>query len=246
VAHLLYDFTWKEFCAWYLEIAKVRIQKGSAEDGARARQTLLWVYRRILALLHPLMPFITEEIWDHLPGKRQDLILGPWPTPDEATADGAAEQEIAFFQEAVITVRNLRSEMNVSPAKQVPLGVRAEGAEAEILRRMELPLRGLARVAELEISPTYTKPRHSAAGVAGSAELFVQLEGVIDLEAERARLARELQKVAAAQKSSQRKLANEDFLNRAKPEVVAREREKLAQLQETRGKIEQALAALED
>jgi len=246
VAHLLYDFTWKEFCAWYLEIAKTRIQKGTPEEGERARGVLLWVYRCILALLHPLMPFITEEIWDHLPGKTQDLILGPWPEAESARRDEAAERQIAFFVATVTTIRNLRSEMNVPPAKLVPVGVRASGEEAAVLRELEGPLTALARVESLTIDAQYAKPHHAAAAVAGGAEIFVLLEGVIDLEVERARLGRELERVIGAQEGSQRRLANRDFLERAKPEVVERETQKLQELAETRAKIERALAALED
>ena len=246
VAHVLYDFTWKEFCAWYLEIAKTRIRKGTPEEGERARTVLLWVYRRILALLHPLMPFITEEIWDHLPGKTQELILGPWPETDATWQDEAAERQMGIFVAAVTTIRNLRSEMNVSPAKLVPVGVRAVGEAAAILTELEVPLCALARVERLSVDAGLVKPHHAASAVAGGAEIFVLLEGVIDLEVERTRLARELERVIAAQDSTQRRLTNRDFLERAKPEVVERETQKVQELGETRAKIERAIAALED
>jgi valyl-tRNA synthetase len=245
-AHLLYDFTWKEFCAWYLEMAKTRIQQGTPEEGERARTVLLWVYRRILALLHPLMPFITEEIWDHLPGKERELILGPWPEADGARRDEEAERRLGLFVQTVTAIRNLRGEMNVPPALKVPVGVRAAGETAAVLSEMEAPLRALARVANLTVAPGYEKPHHAASAVAAGAEVFVLLEGVIDLDAERARLTRELERVRAAQESSRRKLVNQDFLERAKPEVVERETQKLKEMDETRAKIERALAALED
>ena len=245
VAHLLYDFTWKEFCAWYLEIAKVRIQKGSPAEGARARRVLLWVYRRILALLHPLMPFITEEIHAHLPGGEPELILGPWPEADAARIDRQAEAELAFFQEIVVAIRNVRSGMNVPPAKFVPVGMRVPEEAAAVLRRLEMPLGALARVETLTMAPDYEKPRHAASAVAGPAEVFVLLEGVIDLDFERARLLKELGRLEGAQESSRKKLANLDFLERAKPEVVAAEREKLGQLEGQRAKVETALKALE-
>ncbi len=245
-AHLLYDFTWKEFCAWYLEIAKVRIQKGTPEEGERARRMLLWVYRRILALLHPMIPFITEEIWDHLPGRAGELIRGPWPEADLSAIDPDAEREIAFFQDVVVAIRNLRSEMNVPPAKRVPVGIRLVGPEADTLARMESALCALGQVDPLTIAADYVKPRHAASAVAGVAEIFLSLEGVIDLAAERARLLRELERITGAQESSQRRLANHDFLERAKPEVVELERQKVEQLEVTRAKVERALAALED
>jgi valyl-tRNA synthetase len=155
-------------------------------------------------------------------------------------------REIAFFQDAVVTIRNLRSEMNVPPSKTVAVAIRADAEDGRVLKQMEQPLQGLARVGDLAVAADCQKPPHAASGVAGSAEVFVLLEGVIDLAAERARLSKDLKKVEAAQESSRRKLANEDFLERAKPEVVEREREKLEQREATRAKIEHALSALED
>ena len=245
-AHLLYDFTWKEFCAWYLEMAKVRIQKGTPAQGDRARGVLLSTYRQILALLHPLMPYITEEIWDHLPDKQQELIRGPWPVAQGEARDETAEREIAFFQEVVVAIRNLRSEMNISPGKPVPVGVRAAGEAARILHDTAPALTALGRVAELTIAPDYEKPHHAASAVVGDAELFVLLEGVIDLGAERVRLQKELARVREALDRSRKKLANQDFLTRAKPEVVEQERQKQSQLETTREKIARMLAALED
>ncbi len=245
-AHLLYDFTWKEFCAWYLEIAKGRIQRGRPEEGDRARAVLLDTYRQILALLHPFIPFITEEIYDYLPGKEQELILGPWPQPADDAVDDEAERQLLFFQEVVTAVRNLRSEMNVAQAKAVPVGIRAKGQEAELIERMAEPLRGLAKVDALTVASDYRKPSHAASAVVGETEIYVLLEGVIDLAAERKRLRKELVKIEEALERSRKKLANQDFLERAKPEVVEREREKLDQFAATRVKIDNALTALED
>ncbi|MFH1144565.1 MAG: valine--tRNA ligase [Candidatus Eisenbacteria bacterium] len=246
VAHLLYDFTWKEFCAWYLEIAKLRMQKGTPAEGARARSVLVHVYKRILALLHPLMPFITEEIFDYLPGKEHELILGPWPAAHAGHVDREAEAQLAFFQEIVVAVRNMRSEMNVPPAGFVPVAMRVPDEAAAVLRRMEMPLCGLARIESLTMAPDCEKPRHAAAGVAGPAEIFVLLEGVIDLEVERTRLVKELKRLEGLQESSRKKLGNMDFLERARAEIVTAEREKLQQFEQMRTKVEHALKALED
>jgi valyl-tRNA synthetase len=246
VAHLLYDFTWKEFCAWYLEAAKVRIQKGSEAQADRARYVLLSTYKQILALLHPMMPFITEEICDHLPDKEKDLITGDWPTRDPDAVDAEAEREMTFFQDVVVAVRNIRSEMNVPPAKLVPVGIRADGDEARQLEEMKPVLCALARIGELTVAATYTKPQHVASTVAGGAEIHVLLEGVIDLEAERQRLRKDLAKIEEALARSRRKLDNQDFLERAKPEVVDQERQRQRQREETRSKVDRALTALED
>jgi valyl-tRNA synthetase len=245
-AHVLYDFTWKEFCAWYLEIAKLRIQKGTEAEGNRARSVLVWAYKHILALLHPLMPFITEEIYEYLPGKEKELILGPWPQAEEITRDAAAVKAMGVFQDAAAAVRNLRSEMNIPPGKPIPVVIRASGDDAEVLREMTAALCALARIESLTIDPEYKKPRHAASAVVGGMEIFVLLEGVIDLDAERKRLQKELTKVEGLLERSRKKLANQDFLERAKPEVVEKEREKQAQLEDTRAKVDRTLAALED
>jgi len=192
------------------------------------------------------MPFITEEIFGYLPGKEQDLILGPWPKADDEEVDQESLRKMAFFQDAVVAVRNIRSEMNISPAKPIPVTVRATGEEEEIFAEMTPALCALARIEEITIQAECKKPRHAAAAVVGGSEIYVLLEGVIDLEAERKRLQKELGKIEGLLERARKKLANEDFLQRAKPDIVDREREKLQQLEETRAKVDRTLAALEN
>jgi valyl-tRNA synthetase len=253
LARILYEFTWHEYCDWYLEMAKVRINAGGP-GAVEARRGILFGLCTALRLLHPLIPFITEEIWHHLPGTEGDLIDAPWP--DVATrpaepggeplsADPEAEEAMALLMETVVTVRNIRSEMNVPPSREAAVTIRADARSAALYQECASYLKTLARISELHIGPDIEKPRFAASDVAGSSEVFVHLEGIIDLDLERSRLDRELQKNEKVLASARRKLENPDFLDRAKPEVVEKEREKLLLIEEAMAKLSRARGALE-
>ncbi len=244
-ARVLYDFTWHEYCDWYLEMAKVRLTAGGA-GAVEARRGILFGLSSALALLHPLMPFITEEIWHHLPGVDGDLISAPWPEPNRLREDRDAEEAMDLLRETVVTVRNLRSEMNVSPAREADVSIRADARTDALYREAGSYLSALARISNLNVGADLPKPRHSASGVVGTSEIFVHLEGLIDLELEEARLSRELEKTEQLIVSARRKLENQEFLDKARPEVVEREREKLAQYEQALAKLGRALAALRD
>ena len=241
----LYDFVWHEYCDWYLEMAKVRIQAGG-EAALEAKRGILVGLTSILKLLHPLMPFITEEIWHHLPGTEGDLIIASWPGVEGLTADPAAEEAMALLMETVVTIRNVRSEMNVPPSREAAVSIRADHHAAALYREAASYLRTLGRVSELAIGPELAKPRHAAHDVVGHSEVFVHLEGLIDLELERQRLGREREKTETLVISARKKLENQDFLDRAKPEVVNREREKLHLLEASLVKLTRALGAVEE
>jgi valyl-tRNA synthetase len=234
-------------------MAKVRINAGGP-GAVEARRGILFGLCTALRLLHPLIPFITEEIWHHLPGTEGDLIDAPWP--DVATrpaepggeplsADPEAEEAMALLMETVVTVRNIRSEMNVPPSREAAVTIRADARSAALYQECASYLKTLARISELHIGPDIEKPRFAASDVAGSSEVFVHLEGIIDLDLERSRLDRELQKNEKVLASARRKLENPDFLDRAKPEVVEKEREKLLLIEEAMAKLSRARGALE-
>jgi valyl-tRNA synthetase len=247
LARLLYEFTWHEYCDWYLEMAKVRINQGGPA-AVEARRGILFGLHTALKLLHPLIPFITEEIWHHLPGTDGDLINAAWPARPAgavAPADPEAEEAMALLMETVVTVRNIRSEMNVPPSREAAVSIRADARSAALYRECASYLKTLARISDLHIGPEVDKPRFAASDVAGSSEVFVHLEGIIDLDLERQRLDRELEKNQKLLASARRKLENPDFLDRAKPEVVEKEREKLLLIEETMAKLSRARGALE-
>jgi valyl-tRNA synthetase len=227
----LYDFVWSEFCDWYLEAAKPALREGDP----RTRAVLLKVLEGLLRLLHPLVPFITSELWETL-GHRQQIALADWPSPDSELMDEAAEREFAVLQEAVGAVRNLRAEANLQPSQEVP--IHAEGPGAATLHENREVFESLAR-AEL-------KPEKAAGGYLSqplsALELRLPLAGLVDVDEWRARQQKRLDELVRDAEKSERKLANRGFVEKAPESVVAEEKRRL---EEARGLIEGLEASLE-
>ncbi len=245
----VYDFFWGEVADWYLEMVKPRLY-GDLGEASRdaARATLVEVLDGAMRLLHPLMPFITEVVWQRLPrreGDAESVMLSAWPEPRAEWEDDGAEAAMAELQAIVVAVRNLRAEYKVEPGKRVPLRIAGtdDGMRATLEANVRA-LRDLARVDELAFAPAGGEVGASAVLRSGC-ELFVPLAGVIDLDKERARLRDEAGRVEAQIRATEGKLANESFVARAPEEVVAKEREKLASLGEQRAKLADKVAALE-
>jgi len=238
----LYDFFWHDFCDWYLELAKVRLY------GEGDRRTVLTVLLHVLGssmkLMHPIMPYVTEEIWSELPSARGLLLASDYPRGDDALFDPDADRRMTMLRDVVVAVRNVRAAYRVSPSARIPVLVRAPHASAEILRAVEDGILRLAGAASLEVGPAVAKEKGSAATPIGDIEVVVPLSGIVDLDAERARLEKEMQKVDKELSDVQSRLANESFVSRAKPDVVGREREREARLVTERGKLAESLALL--
>ncbi|HEY5999983.1 MAG TPA: class I tRNA ligase family protein, partial [bacterium] len=233
-ASALYQFTWHEFCDWYLEIAKPRLgAEGPAGDAARG--TAVHVLRRVLALLHPIMPFVTEEIAARLPGGGALLATSRFPEPEDARVDAAAEAELALVVEVVDAVRNIRGEMNVSPKVAVAIVLEGLAAEpAAIVGREEAVIRRLANAREVRVNAG-GDPGESATAALSCGVLRVPLAGVVDFGAELARLDKEIGALDADAAKLEAKLANGNFVSRAPAEKVAEVRERLEKLREKRG-----------
>jgi valyl-tRNA synthetase len=250
VAEGLYHFFWGEICDWYLELVKSRL--GSETDAASreaARTTLVLVLDRALRLLHPIVPFVTAELWARLPwpegsARPEDLIIAPWPEPDVTLVDEAAERAMAGLQELIVEVRRLRKEYGVPEGQRIGIHVTG-GADAflGVVRERAAAFEQLARVDR--VSTEHANGVGAHAVLANGAELFVPLEGVIDLERERARLREELRRLEGHAGGTRRKLDNEAFVAKAPAEVVQKERDRLAQLEEQRAKLRDKLAGLE-
>ncbi len=244
-AHVLYQFIWHEFCDWYLEFIKPDLG-GGAEAGVRRRTqaVLVEVLSAILRLLHPFMPFITEEVWSKLPGAEGSIMVAPFPTPDPALANAEAEAEIRLVQEAIVAIRNLRAEMNLPPAAAVEVLCYTGDVQAlEILARHRRSLMQLARLQQLQLNPPEAPPAAAAKAVLvtpglKSVDLILPLAGLLDFAEEERRLSREMEKLAKELGQVQKKLANEDFLAKAPAAVVARDRERLAALTEKLAKLQ--------
>ena len=242
----IYDFTWREFCDWYLEMAKPRLYAGpQGPDALTVRHVIDTVFSTIIRLLHPFMPFLTEELWHSLPGTEGDVIVSPWPVPARGASHPEAEARIALLKEVVGAVRNLRSEMNIAPARKAAIRIRASGPDAAVLEKQRDLILLLGRGESLEVGPDVAKPKVAASAVVRNHEIFLPLEGLIDVEVERARLRKEYERVLREFDVSRRKLQNEDFLGKAKKDVVDREREKFETLGTTKEKLERNLEVLQ-
>ena len=232
-ANVLYRFTWSEFCDWYIELVKDDLYRGEADRQTTARYVLWLVLENLLRLLHPFMPFITEEIWQTLPGKRPTatIMTAPWPAPNAAWdfAAGAAEMELVM--EVIRGIRNIRGEMDVAPSREIAAMLSCGSAESvTLLKKNEVYVMSLARLSDLAIGRGLAMPADAALQVAGDVEIAVPLKGLVDVEEEEKRLLKEIGKLEKDEEFLAKKLQNPSFVERAPADVVAKEREKLAEL----------------
>lgn len=241
----LYEFVWNAFCDWYLEIAKVRLNAGNPEEGAMTRRVLVHVLEGSLRLLHPMAPFISEALWQQLPHSGEALIVAKWPEADRGRFDDAAEREMALMQAVVGAVRNIRGTMRVPPGRRADVHLKVNSpATGDILTRSGVYLRALARVGDLHIGADVIMPPASASAVLKDVEVYVPLQGLIDLEVERQRLRKEIEKLETLLGGLDRKLSNSGFLNNAPPDVVDREKGRRAQYLSALGRLNENLAAV--
>jgi valyl-tRNA synthetase len=240
-AKAIYEFIWGEYCDWYLELAKGRFYGEDEKAGNTARLVAYQVLEASLRLLHPMMPFVTEDLWQRLPHEGPSIVRAAWP--EARGRDLAGEADMGFLMQAVVAVRTIRSEMNVPPGREAELLARASGREAALLERGRPMFQALAK-AQVRVDAEAARPEASASAVVGGCELFVPLAGLIDFQVERRRLERELERVGRELETAGRRLGNEQFLAKAPPDVVAKERERLAELTATREKLCQNLGTL--
>ncbi len=247
-AQAIYDFTWGSFCDWYLELVKTRLAEGSGASGDAARSTLAVVMTAVCRMLHPIAPHITEELWQQFrPWHHVDTLLAVSSYGEERYQDETACQAIAAVQETVRAIRNLRHESRVPDKEHVDVLVvprEPDDPRAAAVRAQATQILRLCQASSLRVEIGATPPRENASQVLSFAELYVDLEGKIDRAAERQRLQRELEKAEKSLAVSDAKLANSNFVGRAKPEVVEAERARAAELGEQVGRLRQLLAAV--
>ncbi len=247
VANAIYDFVWNEFCDWYLEIAKVQIQTGSPEQQRITRGTLVRVLEVILRLAHPIIPFVTEALWQTVApvaGQSGDSIaVAPYPVMNSANIDAAAEEEIAQLKRVVEACRNLRGEMGVSPAQRMPLYVLGEPA---FMRAHAPVLQALAKLSEVKVfdeeGAWQTAAQAAPVAVVGDARLALFME--IDIAAEKARLGKEVARLQTEIGKANGKLGNEAFVAKAPAAVIEQEKKRLADFNAALDKIQSQLARL--
>ncbi|MDP9415062.1 MAG: class I tRNA ligase family protein, partial [Pseudomonadota bacterium] len=227
-ANLIYHFTWANFCDWYLELIKPVLSQpgGPALDGENradeTREVAAWVLDQILVMLHPFMPFITEELWHSMGERPYELILARWPMPDARALDAEAGPEIDWLIRLVSGIRGARSELSVPPGAKLALHVRdADERTRERLRRNGQAIERLARIESVSFDEA---GGGAAQVVVDEATYILPLEGVIDIAVERARLAKALQAAEKERDSLLQRLGNSSFVERAKPEAVEKAR----------------------
>ncbi len=248
-AQTLYQFTWHEFCDWYLELAKPALY-GDDPGAKRVTQAVLTrVLSALVRLLHPFIPFITEEIHQKLVPDGGSIMVAPYPQADEFPRDEAAEARVARLIETVTSIRNIRGEMNVPPGAMIEVVLACSDPDAAAtLTAFEHHLVNLARAESVRVAvgaPESLRPAGSAAGVAGDVSVFVPLAGLVDFAAEEARLGKEITKIDKDLSRVQAKLGNDDFLHKAPAEVVQKEKDKAAALSGKLAKLTDSLARVQ-
>jgi valyl-tRNA synthetase len=252
-AQQLYEFTWHNYCDWYLELTKPALQSGSPEQQQATRQQLLSVLERLLRALHPIMPFITEEIWHQIApklgvGSKGDSIsMQSWPQADNTAAHQQAAADVQWLQNLVLAVRRVRGEMNISPAQ--PLSVRLRNHQDSDRQRMgtQGPLfERLARVESIEWVGIDADSRGCAVSLSGELELLIPLTGLVDTEAEIARLEKQRQREDKQRQTSENKLGNARFVDNAPTEVVDEERQRLNAAKDAIRRLEAQIQVLRE
>lgn len=233
----IYDFIWSEVCDWYIEIAKPRLyNKEAAAERATAQHVLATVLVSAMKLLHPYMPFITEEIYQCLPHEAESIMISKWPVADESLVDPEAERGMNAIMDSIKAIRNMRAEVNANPGKKIPAIMLVSEDLREVVAHNDSYIKLLGGIDNLELRPLNgEKPENAMAAVVTGIEVYLPLSGLIDVEKETQRLSKEL---AAMEKDLQRaggKLNNAGFLAKAPEDVIAKER---AKYEELSGKIE--------
>ena len=245
----LYRFTWSEFCDWYIELVKDDLYKGDAERQGSAKYVLWLVLENLLRLLHPFMPFITEEIWQALPksGDDESIMLAAYPTPrEEWAAFGAAATEMELVMDVIKGIRNIRGEMEVPPSKQIAAILDCKSQESlTLLKRNEVYVMSLARLSDLAIGQGGERPAEASLQVAGDVEIIVPLRGLVNVEEEEKRLNKEIAKIEKDIEFLSKKLENPSFVERAPADVVVKEREKIAEFANKKQLLEESLVKIQ-
>jgi valyl-tRNA synthetase len=228
-AQIIYTFIWHEFCDWYLELIKPELQSEDEEVRGTARSCLRQVLAETLMVAHPIIPFVTQEIWTALPLlDMEDLALRPYPDVRPQCVDVEAEAQMAVLQGVITAVRTIRAELGIAPAAWLTVMVRGDGPEAHLMASQTRAIQTLARVREVVVERDLVPPKVCASAVVASCEVFVPLSGVVDFVAEIARLTKEITKLEKELDAVSKKLENAAFRANAPAEVVAKEEAKAA------------------
>lgn len=255
LAQAIYEFVWHEYCDWYLELSKVTLQDKMASEAEKSRtcHTLMTILSHILHLAHPVIPFITEAIWQALQPYHDNtnqpptktLMLSPYPTVNHELEDDAVEQQVSWLQQIIVGIRNIRSEMNVAPGKQIPLMIKGASTRQQIQLAQLTPMMTLlARLSTIEFVDNDAPLPATASCFIGDMACHIPIAGLIDVQAETTRLNKEITKLQQEMSRLQHKLDNPNFINKAPQQVVMEVRERLAAAESKRREVEVQLNKL--
>ena len=249
MARELHAFFWNEFCDWYIEFSKASLRE-EGDARLQTQRNLVYVLDNALRLLHPAMPFVTEAIWENVPHAEREapaLMMAKWPEPESLASlvDEESERAVSLLCDVVSAVRSTRARYGISPKQELPVVLRAGFENARVLEGLKSQIISMARASELSIVPSDAeKPAESACVVAHGCEVYCVLTGLIDFEAERARLSKERATLQKDEAKFAKKLSNPGFLAKAAPEIVEKDTAKLAELRDKLARVEEQLAEL--
>ena len=242
---LVYDFVWSDFCDWYIEFSKVRFYGQSKKDKKIAISVCIFVLKTILKLLHPYIPFITEEIWTMVSKNDQFLTISSWPSMDKNKILPKIENEISIIKEVISSIRNIKTNLGISPSKNIAIILRGPEKITKIIENYEDYLLKMVKVESINSGPKIKKPVQSAVAVVNDIELFIPLIGLIDLEKEKNRLKNQIQDLVGRLSSVNSKLNNKNFISRAPENVVKNEQTKQKKYMSSLEKLKVNLKSLE-
>jgi len=245
-ADSIYNFAWNSFCDWYIETAKSRLYGEHNDDRKTCQYVLVYTLTRMLALLHPFMPFITEHLWQHLPHEGKTLARAPWPVADDALRFPKEAEQMERLMDAIKAVRNMRAEAGVAPNKpcRIQLSISRDDLKDCVETHRDY-FEKLGHVEEMTILPAgAAKPENALTGVVTGMEVYLELKGLIDTEKEKERIAKSKEAIEKDMIRTAGKLKNENFVSKAPAAVVEKEKAKLAELEEKMKSIEERLAFL--
>jgi len=239
---IVYSYVWNDFCDWYIELSKQRMYQGSEEEKSAVLTRAIILFAEMLKLVHPFMPFISEEIWqlfdERKPG--ESISIARFPEFNASQIDEKSENEISFVQDVVTAIRNIRGEMNLPPSKTINVFLKSDQLTSEQSKY----IKSLVKIDELVVDVNMNKPKASASAVVKGCDIFIPLEGLIDLDVERSRIEKEMTRLSASLESVKKKLSNENFVAKAPSDVIERERIKMNDWEKAIEKFKSILADL--
>jgi len=245
-ASLCYQFVWHEFCDWYLEMAKPGLYSQDESLKRSSKSTLQEVLMAVLRLVHPFMPFVTEEIWQKLPASQGSIMMAQFPEASDFISDPQALKEMDLIMEVITGIRNIRGEMSIAPSKKVNIFIEVpDSKDADVIRGNVVYIQNLAGVDSVSVDAMVPKPEASATAVFGRNQVHVLLKGILDFQDERKRLRKQIKKIEKEMETAGKKLANREFRAKAPPEIVDSVRKRVESMNVKLEKLYQSLKFFE-